>query len=149
MNLIVKDLDGLAEAARELIPVLKGRGVVALYGGMGAGKTTLVSALLREMGSPDEVTSPTFALVNDYSVPLVRDDGGGAVSGGGHVYHFDFYRIDSLSEAFDLGYEEYFYGGDLCLVEWPEKIEPLLPDDTLRLHITVLPAGSRELKIET
>jgi tRNA threonylcarbamoyladenosine biosynthesis protein TsaE len=137
MELIVKDLSDLPAAARELIPVLRGRGVVALHGGMGAGKTTLVSALVREMGSADEVTSPTFALVNDYLVP-----------GGRHVYHFDFYRIDSLAEAFDLGYEEYFYSGELCLVEWPEKIEQLLPDDTLHLHIDTLSDGSRRISAE-
>jgi tRNA threonylcarbamoyladenosine biosynthesis protein TsaE len=151
MELIVKDLNGLAGAARELIPVLRGRGVVALYGGMGAGKTTLVSALLREMGSEDEVSSPTFALVNDYVVPgeSASDSGSGSGSGsGGHVYHFDFYRIDSPAEAFDLGYEEYFYSGELCLVEWPEKIEDLLPDDTLRIRIDPLPDGSRCIAVE-
>ncbi len=140
MELTVKDLSELSAAARELVPVLQGRGVVAMYGGMGAGKTTLVAALLREMGSEDDVTSPTFALVNDYLVP----DGENA-HGNRHVYHFDFYRIDSPAEAFDLGYEEYFYSGELCLVEWPEKIEELLPDDTLRLHISTLPDGSRRI----
>ncbi len=137
MEIIVRNIDGLPSAARQLIPVLQGRGVVALYGGMGAGKTTLVAALLREMGSTDDVSSPTFALVNDYLVPEER-----------HIYHFDFYRIDSLREAFDLGYEEYFYSGDLCLVEWPEKIEELLPDDTLRLHIDTLPDGSRRISTD-
>ncbi len=137
MEIIVKDLTGLPAAARELLPVLQGRGVVALYGGMGAGKTTLVAALMREMGSTDDVTSPTFALVNDYLTGTGR-----------HVYHFDFYRIDTVREAFDLGYEEYFYGGVLCLVEWPEKIEELLPDDTLRLRIDTLPDGSRLISME-
>ncbi len=137
MEITVKDLVGLPAAARELIPHLQGRGVVALYGGMGAGKTTLVSALMREMGSTDDVTSPTFALVNDYLTGT-----------GQHVYHFDFYRIDNVREAFDLGYEEYFYSGDLCLVEWPEKIEELLPDDTLRIHIDTLPDDSRRISTE-
>ncbi len=134
MEFIVKDLAGLPAAARELAPLLDGRGVVALYGEMGAGKTTLISALLREMGSEDEVTSPTFALVNDY----IAGDGR-------HIYHFDFYRIDDVREAFDLGYEEYFYSGELCLVEWPEKIEQLLPPNTLRLRIDLLPDGSRRI----
>ncbi len=137
MVIIVKSLNDLTAAARELLPVLEGRGVVALYGGMGAGKTTLVAALLREMGSEDEVTSPTFALVNDYLVPEGR-----------HVFHFDFYRIDTLQEAFDLGYEEYFYSGELCLVEWPEKIGELLPDDTLRISIDTLPDGSRRISTD-
>ena len=137
MEIIVKNIEDLPAAARELIPVLRDRGVVALYGGMGAGKTTLVAALLREMGSEDEVTSPTFALVNDYLVPPDR-----------HVFHFDFYRIDTLQEAFDLGYEEYFYSGELCLVEWPEKIGELLPDDTLRISIDTLPDGSRRISTD-
>ncbi len=137
MEIIVKDLAGLSEAAKKLIPLLRDRGVVALYGGMGAGKTTLVAALMREMGSEDEVSSPTFALVNDY---LAGD--------GRHVFHFDFYRIDSPAEAFDLGYEEYFYSGELCLVEWPEKIEELLPDDTLRIRIDTLPDGSRRISTD-
>jgi tRNA threonylcarbamoyladenosine biosynthesis protein TsaE len=137
MEIIVKNTGELPAAARRLVPLLHDRGVVALYGGMGAGKTTLVAALMREMGSADDVTSPTFALVNDY------------VTGAGrHVYHFDFYRIDDVREAFDLGYEEYFYSGELCLVEWPEKIEELLPDDTLRIQISTLPDGSRVIKTE-
>ncbi len=145
MEILVKSLADLPAAARELLPVLRNRGVVALYGGMGAGKTTLVAALLHEMGSRDDVTSPTFSLVNDYIVPGKAD---GVVPGNNrHIYHFDFYRIDDIREAFDLGYEEYFYSGDLCLVEWPEKIESLLPPDTLRLHITLMPDSSRRISI--
>jgi tRNA threonylcarbamoyladenosine biosynthesis protein TsaE len=103
---------------------------------MGAGKTTLVSELVRAMDSDDEVTSPTFALVNDYSLPQGR-----------HVFHFDFYRIDNPGEAFDLGYEEYFFSGEMCLVEWPEKIEELLPENTLRIYIDPLSDGSRRITI--
>ncbi len=137
MEITVRDLAGLPEAAREIIPLLEGRGVVALYGGMGAGKTTFISALMHGMGSSDDVSSPTFALINEY------------VTGEGRrVFHFDFYRINDKSEAFDMGYEEYFYGGELCLVEWPEKIEELLPDDTLRIHIEVGPDDSRLMSIE-
>lgn len=177
MKIVVRNPEDLPAAARSLLPLLRNRGVVALYGGMGAGKTTLVSALMREMGSDDDVTSPTFALVNDYVVPADKPlmeirteankiagdsivgrktDGktGGKVDGktdrkanGRHVYHFDFYRIDSPAEAFDLGYEEYFYSGELCLVEWPEKIEELLPDDTLRLRIDIRADGSRVIEI--
>lgn len=137
MEIIVNNPGELPAAARKLIPLLNGAGVVALYGGMGAGKTTLVSALMREMGSSDDVSSPTFALVNDY------------VSGEGRrIHHFDFYRIDDVREAFDLGYEEYFYSGELCLVEWPEKIEDLLPDDTLRIRIETLSDGSRSISTD-
>jgi tRNA threonylcarbamoyladenosine biosynthesis protein TsaE len=143
MEIVVKNLGELPEAAKKLVPRLKGYGVVALRGGMGAGKTTLVSALLHEMGSTDEVASPTFALVNDYS--LLPDS---LESGDRHVYHFDFYRIDSPAEAFDLGYEEYFYSGELCLVEWPEKIESLLPDNTLNIRIDTLPDSSRRITVE-
>jgi tRNA threonylcarbamoyladenosine biosynthesis protein TsaE len=149
MEFVVGSLEELPKVAGEIVPMLEGRGVVALYGGMGAGKTTLVAALVRAMGSTDEVTSPTFALVNDYVAPGVGGALlGGAGSTGRHIYHFDFYRIDSLAEAFDLGYEEYFFSGELCLVEWPEKIEPLLPGDTLEIHIETLPSGSRRITIE-
>ncbi len=137
MTIVVRSLAELPAAARELWPVLKGCGVVALYGGMGAGKTTLISALMKEAGSEDEVTSSTFALVNEY-----------ATGEGETVYHFDFYRIEDPREAFDLGYEEYFYSGALCLVEWPEKIEGLLPDDATKLYIEPLLDGSRQLTIK-
>lgn len=137
MEIRVNSTDDLPEAARQLIPILKEHsGVVALYGDMGAGKTTFVSALMREMGSEDDVSSPTFALINEY----IAGDGS-------RVYHFDFYRILDKSEAFDMGYEEYFYSGNLCLVEWPEKIEELIPDDALKIYIKVLPDESRIISI--
>ncbi|MDR2911952.1 MAG: tRNA (adenosine(37)-N6)-threonylcarbamoyltransferase complex ATPase subunit type 1 TsaE [Alistipes sp.] len=143
MKLTIKNLKDLPQAAKELAPILQARGgVVALHGGMGAGKTTLVAALLKAMGSTDDVTSPTFALVNEYSLPPKTG------KTGERVCHFDFYRIDTPAEAFDLGYEEYFFSGDLCLVEWPEKIAELLPDDTLHLHIAPLPDGGRVISIE-
>jgi len=122
-------IDSLAElpdVADALLEALDGRTIVALRGGMGAGKTTLVAALMERLGSADSVTSPTFALVNVYRTD--RDE---------PVYHFDFYRIERLEEAFDLGYEEYFDSGALCLVEWPEKIEPLLPEGVMNVHIEI------------
>lgn len=124
----------LPEAARELVPKLGG--VVALHGEMGAGKTTLVSALMMAMGSTDDVSSPTFSLVNEYRTAT-----------GEPVYHFDFYRIDSPSEALDIGCDEYFDSGALCLVEWPEKIARLLPDDTMHLSIRVEPDGGRTIDV--
>ena len=103
-------------------------------GFLGAGKTTLVKYLVRELGSDDGVTSPTFALVNPY---LLRN--------GQTVYHFDFYRIDDPREAFDMGYEEYFYGGSLCLVEWGEKVADLLPPDPARITLRKTPEGDRDI----
>lgn len=123
--------------AEQVIDALDGRSVVALFGPMGAGKTTLVSAIMEHLGSTDTVTSPTFALVNQYYTADNQP-----------VYHFDFYRINSLAEAFDMGYEEYFYSGDLCLVEWPEKIEGLLPDDVMVVRIEPLDETSRRFTIE-
>ena len=119
-TILVKDLDRLPDAAEKLLGIIRANdfSVILLEGAMGAGKTTLTKALCDELGVGDTVTSPTFARVNEYSD---RE--------GNPVYHFDFYRIDSLEEAFDLGYDEYFYSGNLCLVEWPEKIAPLIPGD--------------------
>ncbi len=116
----------LPDVADALLEALDGRTIVALRGEMGAGKTTLVAALMERLGSADSVTSPTFALVNVYRTGR-----------GEPVYHFDFYRIERLEEAFDLGYEEYFDSGALCLVEWPEKIEPLLPEGVMNVHIEI------------
>ena len=111
-------------------------GVVAFYGPMGAGKTTLIKEICAQSGVADAVTSPTFALVNHY-----------VGNGGTDIFHFDFYRIDKPEEAFDLGYEENFYSGALCLVEWPEKIESLLPEDTLRVKIEPQENGCRLISI--
>ena len=129
-------LSDLPRVAEEVINSLDGRTVVLLRGGMGAGKTTLVSRIAALLGAEDTVTSPTFALVNQYEGSECR------------IYHFDFYRIDRIEEVFDLGYEEYFYSGDLCLVEWPEKIEPLIPDDAMGVRITVGDDEQRIFEIE-
>ena len=106
--------DELPQVAGAIIGSLGRRTVVAFRGEMGAGKTTLIREIAAELGAADTVTSPTFAIVNQYKG-----------EGNRRIHHFDFYRINDLREAFDFGYEEYFYSGDLCLVEWPEKIEPL------------------------
>lgn len=129
-------LSDLPRVAEEVINSLDGRTVVLLRGGIGAGKTTLVSRIAALLGAEDTVTSPTFALVNQYEGSECR------------IYHFDFYRIDRIEEVFDLGYEEYFYSGDLCLVEWPEKIEPLIPDDAMVVRITVGDDEQRIFEIE-
>ena len=127
----------LRNVADAIIQNLDGRSIVAFYGQMGAGKTTLIREIVALLGSEDVVTSPTFALVNQYST-----------ADGDAVYHFDFYRINKLEEAFDLGYEEYFYSGDLCLIEWSEKIGDLLPEDVMTVTIHVNSETSRTFEIE-
>ena len=132
----IDSLNDLYDVADEVIEALGDRRVVLLRGGMGAGKTTLVSRIAARLGAEDTVTSPTFALVNQYECRDMR------------IYHFDFYRIDRIEEVFDLGYEEYFYSGDLCLVEWPEKIEALIPDDAMVVRIEVGEDEQRIFEIE-
>lgn len=132
----IDSLSELKNVAQEVIESLEGRTVVLLRGEMGAGKTTLISRIAAYLGADDTVTSPTFALVNQYEGSDCR------------IYHFDFYRIEEIEEVFDLGYEEYFYSGDLCFVEWPEKIEPLLPDDAMTVRITVGEDEHRIFEIE-
>ena len=120
----IQSQEGLSEVSAYLVSLRGEADVVAFYGSMGAGKTTLIKDLCHRMGVTDEVNSPTFAIVNEY-VTLEGEP----------VYHFDFYRIKKLEEAYDIGYENYFYSGYLCLIEWPELIEPLLPDRFIRVDI--------------
>jgi len=127
----------LPQVAAAILKATGRRTVVVFRGEMGAGKTTLIRAIAAALGSADTVTSPTFALVNQYKSADSRN-----------IYHFDFYRIDDPREAYDFGYEEYFYSGDLCLVEWPEKIEALLPDDVITVRITVDSETARTFTIE-
>ena len=128
----------LREAARQFITangLIENKGlVIAFYGKMGAGKTTFIKALCEELGVEDVITSPTFAIVNEYSLPSQ-----------GALYHFDFYRIKKLEEVYDMGYEDYFYSGNLCLIEWPELIEELLPENALRVTIEEQPDGTRTI----
>ena len=136
-TIAIKSQDDLPEVAERNIEIISDRkaetNVVAFYGPMGAGKTTLIREICAQLGVEDTVTSPTFAIVNQY------------MGGDGNlINHFDFYRIDKLEEAFDMGYEEYFYSGDLCLVEWPEKIEGLLPEDTLEVRISLTDESDHE-----
>ena len=125
----IDSLDELDDVARVVIESLGNRTVVAFDAPMGAGKTTLISRIAALLGAEDDVTSPTFAIVNQYE-------------GSRTIYHFDMYRIERVEEALDFGSEEYLSSGELCLVEWPEKIEPLLPDDTRVVKIEIL--GDRE-----
>ena len=123
-QLHISSQDELPEVAQAILDELDGRTVVAFFGRMGAGKTTLIREIVSLLGSDDNVTSPTFAIVNQYSA-----------EGDSRIFHFDFYRMERPEEVFDIGYEEYFYSGDLCLVEWPEKVEGLLPEDTVTITI--------------
>lgn len=134
MEIKIENIDHIREAAREFIQHIGDHRVFAFYGKMGAGKTTFVKAICEELGVDDVITSPTFAIVNEYSLPSQEA-----------LYHFDFYRIKKLEEVYDMGYEDYFYSGNLCLIEWPELIEELLPEDALRVTIEEQPDGSRTI----
>ena len=138
MEIKIQSLEHIHEAAREFIAAMGDNTVFALYGKMGAGKTTFIKALCQELGVEDVVTSPTFAVINEY-----RSDIAGEL-----IYHFDFYRIKKLEEVYDMGYEDYFYSGALCFIEWPELVEELLPSNTIKVTIEELEDGSRKLTME-
>lgn len=134
MKLTITDLSTIGDTAREFVAHLGESRVVAFYGKMGAGKTTFIKAICQQIGVEDVITSPTFAIVNEYTAT------------DGPVFHFDFYRIHKLEEVLDIGYEDYIESGALCLMEWPELIEDLLPADTLRVTITETEDGSRTVE---
>ena len=138
MEIKIQSLEHIHEAAREFIAAMGDNTVFALYGKMGAGKTTFIKALCQELGVEDVVTSPTFAVINEY-----RSDIAGEL-----IYHFDFYRIKKLEEVYDMGYEDYFYSGALCFIEWPELVEELLRGNTIKVTIEELEDGSRKLTME-
>ena len=129
----IAGLEDLERAAREFLREIGNRTLIAFYAPMGAGKTTFTTAVCKVLGvQEDAVSSPTFAIVNEYRT-----------ADGSPLFHFDFYRIERLEEALDIGLYDYLDSGDLCLMEWPENIEGLLPDETLRVQIAVNPDGSR------
>jgi tRNA threonylcarbamoyladenosine biosynthesis protein TsaE len=136
-ELVIESPENIDKAAFEFLKILGDRKVVAFYGEMGAGKTTFIKALCSELNVIDGVSSPTFALVYEYHS---LDDS--------LIYHFDFYRINKPSELFDLGYEDYFYSGHFCFIEWPEKAAHLIPVDAVKVYISVQDDGKRKLKIE-
>ena len=135
MEIKIESLDKIREAALEFVASLGESTVYAFYGKMGAGKTTFIKAICEELGVSDVITSPTFAIVNEY-----RSDTSGEI-----IYHFDFYRIKKLEEVYDMGFEDYFYSGALCFIEWPELIEDLLPEDAVKVTITENADGTRSV----
>lgn len=138
MQILIHSLDELQEAARKFVSNMGDDTVFAFYGAMGAGKTTFIKAVCQLLGVTDPITSPTFAIVNEY-----RSDLQGEL-----IYHFDFYRIKKLEEVYDMGYEDYFYSGALCFIEWPELIEDLLPGQTVKVTIEEVEDGARKLTME-
>ena len=129
-------LNSIREAAKTFIQNMGSGRVYAFYGKMGAGKTTFIKALCEELGVEDVITSPTFAIVNEY-----RSETTGQL-----IYHFDFYRIKKIEEVYDMGSEDYFYSGALCFLEWPELMEELLPADAVKVTISQQEDGSRRLE---
>ena len=139
ISIRIQDIEHIREAAREFINQIGDRRVFAFYGKMGAGKTTFVKAICEELGVEDVITSPTFAIINEYSTNVER-----STFNVQRIFHFDFYRIKKLEEVYDMGYEDYFYSGALCFIEeWPELIEDILPEDAVRVSIEEQADGSR------
>lgn len=130
---VAKSLKELDTVAKEILDFIKEQKIVAIEGKMGAGKTTLIKSICKKLGVHETVSSPTFALVNEYTDAV-----------GESVFHFDFYRIKKLEEVYDIGYEEYFYSGNFCFIEWPEMITELLPEDHVTIKIEV---GENEERI--
>lgn len=137
LEIKIKSLDGIADAARQFVDAMGENKVFAMFGPMGVGKTTFIKAVCEVLGVQDTITSPTFAIVNEY-----RTDSGE------QIFHFDFYRIRKVEEAYDMGYEDYIYSGAVCFLEWPELIEELLPDDVVRVTLTEEEDGTRTITIQ-
>ncbi len=137
MEIKIEKLDDIREAAKQFIANIGDSTVFAFYGKMGAGKTTFVKAVCEELGVDDVITSPTFSIVNEY-----RSEQTGEL-----IYHFDFYRVKKIEEVYDMGFEDYFYSGALCFIEWPELCEEVLPDDTVKVSIKEEPDGSRTITL--
>lgn len=135
MEIIIESIEKIAEAAHTFVENMGDNTVFALYGSMGAGKTTFTKAVCECLGVEDVINSPTFAIVNEYRSNTDE-----------LIYHFDFYRIQKVEEVYDMGYEDYFYSGALCFIEWPELIEDLLPMDAVKVEISEQPDGTRLVK---
>ena len=139
MEIKITSLDSIHEAAKQFIAAMEDNTVFAFYGKMGAGKTTFIKAICEELGVTDVINSPTFAIVNEY-----RSDETGEL-----IYHFVFYRIKKLDEVYDMGYEDYFYSGALCFIEWPELVEEVLPGDAVKVIIEEVEDGTRSVRLES
>jgi ATPase, YjeE family len=137
INIIIDKKENIRVAAAHFISLIDDNTVFAFKGNMGAGKTTFIKAVCEELGVEDVINSPTFSIINEY-----RSESTGEL-----IYHFDFYRINKISEAYDMGIEDYFYSGALCFIEWPEKIQQLLPENTVFISIEENPDSSRSLTI--
>ncbi len=134
----ITSVDDLQQAAEKFAAIMDDRTVYAFYGEMGAGKTTFINALCKVLGVEEDVAnSPSFSIINEYRSDTTAE----------LIYHFDLYRLENLDEAFDIGVEDYFDSGALCLLEWPERIEPLLPDDTVRVNLKINDDNTRTITI--
>lgn len=139
-EILIPDTAALDDAAQEFLALMGDETVYTFEGEMGAGKTTFINALCRALGVEEDPTgSPTFSIINEYRSDTTAE----------LIYHFDLYRIESLEQAFDIGVEDYLDSGALCLIEWPDRIDDILPDDTVRVKIDVLDDGSRQLTVNT
>lgn len=137
-EIIIPSLDKIDDAAQEFLGIMDDATIYAFYGEMGAGKTTFINALSKALGVEDDPTSsPSFSIINEYRSDTTAE----------LIYHFDLYRLENLEEAFDIGVEDYFDSGALCFIEWPERIADILPDDTVRVDISVLDDDSRKLTV--
>lgn len=136
MQLTINHISELPQAVHQIIEYAKEEKIILFYGDMGAGKTTLISALCKQLGTHDLPSSPTFSIVNEYKL---EDNA---------IFHFDFYRLKNQNEAFDLGYEDYFYSDQYCLIEWPEKIPDLLPPHYLKVKIEAINEHARIINLE-
>lgn len=137
MKFLLNKLSDIDAVAQKFVDNMGNRKIFAFYGEMGAGKTTFIKALCKTLRVAETITSPTFAIINEYN----KEDGD-------PIYHFDFYRIKNIEEAYDFGYEDYFYSGHLCFIEWPELVEPLLPESVVKVQIVVMDNGERSIIVD-
>ena len=136
LEIKIKSLEGIADAARQFVDAMGENKVFAMFGPMGVGKTTFVKAVCEILGVEDTITSPTFAIVNEYRTNT-----------GDQIFHFDFYRIRKVEEVYDMGYEDYVFSGAVCFLEWPELIEELLPEDAVRVTLSEEEDGTRTITL--